>query len=403
MGKHGHHYQGRKRKRPNGKVDAKEVSNASDGVGLAETLARLRGVDADSTHEQDNAGPVEPSPHNSKRPKKSHHDQHSDDQTEILAKDARPTLTVASLHRLEAIIKLGDVQKLLLYCLADGESPQWISVKHHGQVKKAVVLLVPGLEKGMFDGEIDLSTVSASVAGPDVQETDVSQAENTGLGKGCEPSQGKRKTPDDYLPIPLDSEKLSDPLKPLSCFFSHVWPVKAPGDDKYSKVHSPLHAMLNSPLPRSQEDKEEEKSRKGPRAPREGRNWENQPVPITALLATKEDLLENDYTLHPLFFDHPAEVSDERLRGMEEGNKEEASLLDSHVGTLEHFHSSSTIDSHDRDPVSGKTVLAMDCEMCKVAGDCLALTRISIVGWDGAIVMDELVRPDKPITDYLTP
>ena len=33
----------------------------------------------------------------------------------------------------------------------------------------------------------------------------------------------------------------------------------------------------------------------------------------------------------------------------------------------------------------------------------MALTRISIVGWDGTVIMDELVKPDKPIIDYLTP
>ena len=51
----------------------------------------------------------------------------------------------------------------------------------------------------------------------------------------------------------------------------------------------------------------------------------------------------------------------------------------------------------------GWTALAIDCEMCRVEGDEMALTRISIVGWDGELVIDELVKPDKPVIDYLTP
>ena len=45
----------------------------------------------------------------------------------------------------------------------------------------------------------------------------------------------------------------------------------------------------------------------------------------------------------------------------------------------------------------------MDCEMCKVEGDEMALTRSSVLDWDGGVVMDELVKPEKPIVDYLTP
>ncbi|KAL8954794.1 MAG: hypothetical protein Q9183_006929 [Haloplaca sp. 2 TL-2023] len=44
----------------------------------------------------------------------------------------------------------------------------------------------------------------------------------------------------------------------------------------------------------------------------------------------------------------------------------------------------------------------MDCEMCTVEGGDSALTRISLVDWDGAVVMDSLVKPAKPIIDYLT-
>ena len=51
---------------------------------------------------------------------------------------------------------------------------------------------------------------------------------------------------------------------------------------------------------------------------------------------------------------------------------------------------------------AGREILAMDCEMCKTGEQDFELTRISIVGWDGSVILDELVKPDKPIIDYLT-
>ncbi len=52
---------------------------------------------------------------------------------------------------------------------------------------------------------------------------------------------------------------------------------------------------------------------------------------------------------------------------------------------------------------AGREIFAMDCEMCKTEGGGLDLTRISIVAWDGSVVLDELVKPEKPVIDYLTP
>ncbi|XP_057310795.1 uncharacterized protein LOC130648733 [Hydractinia symbiolongicarpus] len=53
-------------------------------------------------------------------------------------------------------------------------------------------------------------------------------------------------------------------------------------------------------------------------------------------------------------------------------------------------------------PTETSKLLAIDCEMCNTSRDNRALTRISVVDRDLNTVYDKLVKPDHPITDYLT-
>ena len=341
-------------------------------------------------------------------------------------KSRYPGLTYTELHKLHSITRLGDLQTLLLYCLAEGTAPQWVSVRHHAAIRKAVVLMVPGLEKGMFDGTIPLAeptgtnkpseelkaphnTESAS----NHAETESNEAELTSAeAKSHVATQtadhvGNRNwdanmTPDDYLPFNLDDDKLPASLQPLADIFVHLWPVKAPGDEKFSKVHSPLHAMLTAPVPKSQEEKEAAKNINGPKPPSASKYWENKPTPINTFLASKEDLQENDYTLHPAAFGTEEEKSFEVQRRKAAKETAEDGWIDTSVEKLEDGDVAES--SKDKGSLTaGRAVFAMDCEMCTVQGGEAALTRISLVDWGGTVVMDELVKPDKPIIDYLTP
>lgn len=323
-----------------------------------------------------------------------------------------PSLGFSDLHRLQTYININHLQTLVLYCLADATAPQFVPVRHHGMVRKAVVLLVPGIERGMFDGSILMD---------EAEEVPIksSEAQNSTNGFGRGRTEHKHpvadelgsngynikpppKSPDDYLPKPLSPDKLPGPLKPLAHIFSHLWPVKAPGDERYGRVHSPLHAMLNSAIPKPQEDKIEDKYIKGPKPAREGKSWENKRTPITSFVSSAEELVENEYIIHPASFTTPAQKEVGLERRAREKQTADNGWLDTKVDKLEDGIAKDE-DIEQGSVTDGRSVLAMDCEMCKVEGDEMALTRVSLVEWDGNIVLDELVKPDKLITDYLTP
>ena len=333
-------------------------------------------------------------------------------ETKKKEKNNYPAVTYAALHTFRNSIKINDLQSLLIYCLADGTAPQWLSVRHHNQIRKAVVLFVPGLEKGMFNGNIALPDAVLNGA-TDGEAAEPGSIPNGSPQKEVEAhvpsSNAKHDTykppptgvsPDEFLPSPLRVDQLPGPLRPLADVFEHLWPVKAPGDEKFHKVYSPLHAMLNSPMPKTREEKEAEKHIKGAKPAREGKYWDNKPTPITAFITSNDDLLENDYSLHPTAFVTDVEQKNERMRREAAKETAEDGWVDTEIEKLDDADVACTPKGS---LTAGRRILAMDCEMCLVEGGESALTRISIVAWDGTVVMDELVKPDKPIIDYLTP
>ena len=410
---------GRKRSHAQFAHDVVPDSARSNNIGIASTLAHLRNPDLIPEDTRDDKSSsrewkvVERRSKHSKKAKRfsaNHNgDSHQDRPKINKEKDNRPTLTLAELHKIQSSLKIADLQALVLYCLADGTSPQWISVRHHAQVKKAVVLMVPGLEKDMFKGHIKLLEAIPDVSespsllpnskAPDIEKSGEAFSESR---TDIYSSQTIARSPDDYIPMVLSEAKLSAPLKPLANVFNHMWPVKAPGDDKYSKLHSPVHAILNAPIPKSHEEKIAEKNIKGPKPVGEGRSWANKQTSITTFTASNEELQDNEYTLHPCCFSTPAEVASDLARRRATQKTMEYGWMDTGVQSLEDANIPEA-EIEQRSVTAGRTVLAMDCEMCKVEGDDMALTRISIVAWDGSVVMDELVRPEKAIIDYLTP
>ncbi|OCL06865.1 hypothetical protein AOQ84DRAFT_342721 [Glonium stellatum] len=313
-----------------------------------------------------------------------------------------PSIIHSPNARLHHQTKIGDLQALVLYILADGPGPQWVSVRHHTAIRQVVVLMVPGLEAGMFNGSISLE------AAPSAPKTTKYNAAQNGSEKAqeagkpnVEQNRAERlhMTPDDYYPVKLNPDKLVEPLKPLSNVFPHIWPIKTPGDDKTLRIHSPLHAMLTAPIPKTKEEKLF-KEGKGP-APQNGKGWQNKRTPITEYIATLVDLQENEYVIHLAWFTTAA-AKQEAIEGrMAKHQTREDGWVDTDVATLDDG------DVPEREIekgslTAGREVVAMDCEMCKTEGDQIELTRVSLVAWDGTVLLDELVKPETPIVDYVT-
>lgn len=326
-----------------------------------------------------------------------------------------PSISHSAQARLHSFVKLGDVQNLVLYLLADGTAPQWCSVRHHKSVKKVVVLMVPGLEAGLFNGKIPLhdeteadaaAESNGALYGAHVDSIDGKPADI--VGRDNSRNGGTKSSPDDYYPSKLRSDRMPDCLRPLGNIFEHVWPIKTPGDDKYAKMHSPLTSMLSSSMVKTKEEKQGEKKGKGSQPASNSRGVPSKRTPVTEFLATADELNEEGYIMHPSQVSSSSSVEAEAARRISGKTTAEDGWVDSHnIPTL----ASGVVEDEQIEQGSvtaGRKVLAMDCEMCitSPAGQTpqiFSLTRISLVDWDGAVVLDELVKPANPITDYLTP
>ncbi|KAI9368621.1 hypothetical protein BJX61DRAFT_208665 [Aspergillus egyptiacus] len=304
-----------------------------------------------------------------------------------------PVLTYAE-SRLQSSIRIADLQNLLLYCFADGVAPTWISVKNTTRIRKSVILMVPGLELGMFDGTVSLDPSQEDEVkdAPVEEEVDTKAADFVRWKEGLPPVDQSHR----FSPRPLSRSDIPEPLQPLADIFPHAWPIKAPGDSKYNKVHSPLQAVLMTPLPKSKE-----KNTKGPKPARVDKHFVSKRTPITTFMSSADELRENEYPIHPALLPCDNEklaLEEDRKRA---GQSTEDGWVDTHVESLE-AGAVPEQEIQQGSMTAGREVLALDCEMCITEGGKSELTRVSLVRWDGEVVLDELVKPKLPVIDYLT-
>lgn len=292
-----------------------------------------------------------------------------------------PAIEHSHHARLQSHVKLVDMQALVLYLLADGTAPQWVSVRSRASIQRVVMLMVPGLDQGMFSG----STALDGAPLPDLS--------------------GSKTTPDDFYPMPLKSSRLPAATAPLADMFDHVWPIKAPGEHRagqYHRLHSPIHTMLTSQIPKTQEEKKLKKNgnHKGP-MPQNSKHWNNKRTRITEYLASLVDQQENEYLPHPAMFTTPESREAARKRREESKQSLNDGWADTNVADLSDGEVPEN-EIQQGSVTAGRHIISVDCEMCKAVNDEYVLTRVSLLDWEGNVIMDKLVKPDLAIKDYLT-
>lgn len=319
------------------------------------------------------------------------------------------------LGTVQAPIKLHELQRLVLYVMADGVAPSWIAYKHALHTRKVVMLMVPGLDKGLFDPcsqSVKLESSSKSlVTGDSKPSEDASRpnSEVTSLKQHSTGNDSRResfeawkegKTKEvDYRgnPVDLRVDELPLHLQPIANIFSQYWPVKAPGDSSMNRLHSPAQAILSAPLPISKEQAKV----KGVKPPREAKTFVPVRTSIDHFIHSLEELQEAEYPIHPILCESPEDKTTQKARREQAKQTSDAGWVDTDVQTL-----SSTVVSGseiEKDSLTaGYTIYALDCEMVLTDDGASSLARVSLIDWSGNRVVDELVKPSRPIVNYFT-
>lgn len=167
------------------------------------------------------------------------------------------------------------------------------------------------------------------------------------------------------IEIPLYDPDSNSPsqLPFMSKTFSHACPTRAPGDQ--NRMHSVLSTFFQAPV-----SGEEKKRRIMERVASER---EQEKTPIRYLL-THDQMSENEYPI-------PSYMSD---------------VFTKPEGWVE------TPEPSQSTVASDTPIYAIDCEMCQTE-EGKELARVCILNYPaGVVVYDQLVKPGKPIVDYLT-
>ncbi|KAJ7606820.1 ribonuclease H [Roridomyces roridus] len=170
------------------------------------------------------------------------------------------------------------------------------------------------------------------------------------------------------ISIPLPSPESASALPFIASTFSHACPTRAPGDQ--NRMHSILAAFFQGPITAA------ELKKRVTTQTTSQRTSEKDPAQY---LLTLEQMVENEYPI-PSYMADVFEKSDDWIETPEEPKTE---LLDG-------------LSKRKR------TVYSIDCEMCLTESG-KELTRVCLIDCDsGIVVYDQLVKPSKPILDYLT-
>ncbi|KAF9268108.1 ribonuclease H-like protein [Marasmius fiardii PR-910] len=246
-------------------------------------------------------------------------------------------------------IGIEEIRDLTLHIIADAPPPNWLRVENASLITKVVAILIPGVTPDIL-GLPPLPT--SAMFNPNLPIS---------IPLPPRPEPGK--------------EIQSSGLPFIASTFSHACPTRAPGDS--TRMHSVLSTFFNAPISNS-----EKKKRMADKKMSEifGNKDPEQ------YLLTLEQMIENDYPV-------PSYMADvfQKSRGWIETPKQpKESLLMSSEGEGE------------GEEKAKRKIYSIDCEMC-LTEEGKELTRVCLIDFDSEIVVyDQLVKPSKPVVDYLT-
>ncbi|GAA5973295.1 hypothetical protein JCM11641_003057 [Rhodosporidiobolus odoratus] len=237
------------------------------------------------------------------------------------------------------MIQIRDIRDFVLHLLANDKAQQWLFVKNRSNVRHVVALMIPGI----------LST-DLGLAQPPL---------STNLPFGLAPA----------------SDNLSSKLPVFQSLFSHACPTRAPGEK--NKMHSCYQSFTTVPLTGAEKDRRE-------KARKERGQLQRTSDPAVYLLS-RDHMLEQAYP-NPSPLPSPLPTNTNPRFSFEDWKRAD--------GWIEAPYQPKKDGQKTR-------ALGLDCEMCLTA-DGSELTRLSVVDFSGKRIYDKLVKPQKPILDYLT-
>lgn len=284
------------------------------------------------------------------------------------------------------IIRTSDLRDLALYLLADGVSPNWIGIGNSRYVSKVVTILVPGLDEKLFRRAENLLKEKHKLSA--VEQVSAEEIEEIAKPVTESPANGNPEATTGTEQAPAADSAPSTSQESHSWLFENVLQVKAPGDSKANRVHSPLQALLLAPEPQTKKDPW---SRQGPS--------QSTLTPITEFIHDADELREADFPVHPAAFTTKADGELEALRREKTGQSTSAGWVDTNVTVSQVQTDETSKNSITR----GTSIYSIDCEMVQTSDDVNSLARVSMISYpDGKVVIDKYVKPDLPITNYFT-
>ncbi|KAH8114272.1 hypothetical protein DFH11DRAFT_1596896 [Phellopilus nigrolimitatus] len=252
------------------------------------------------------------------------------------------------VKRREAV-NIGDIRDLVLHLLGEAAPQPWLKVEHLKiNIQSTSATLNPNLPVSIplpRDASAPLQT------GPVVVKT---------LFGGS-----KEIVPD----APPDT---SAKLPFVARTFSHACPTRAPGDSY--RMHSVLGAFFQGPV------SADERKRRTVASVKAAKEVDTKDPSVFVL--TPAQMVENEYPL-------PSYLRDAS------GGREAGSSNEDGEGWAE-------TGKPEDDETGVADVFAVDCEMC-LTEDGKELTRLCVINYaSGEVLLDQLVKPIKPILDYLT-